>query len=75
MRRFYSDEGPLDTLLQIAAAPVQDGDLVGKQCRDDFHRLGWVERCHGWNIITPLGQRVVRALRLSRLEKDQGHEA
>lgn len=66
MRRFYSDEGPLDTLLQIGKAPVWDGDLISKEHRTAFHSLGWVDRCEGWNVITALGEKVIRALKLCR---------
>lgn len=66
MRIFYSDEGPIDTLLQIAAGPVWDGDLVSKQDRSEFVRLGWVDRCQGYNIITSDGRAVIKALKLMR---------
>lgn len=66
MRRFYYDEGPIDTLLQIAAAPVSDGDLVSKSARDTFVKLEWVARCQGWNIITDQGRVAVKALALGR---------
>lgn len=66
MRLFYHDEAPVDTLLQIAAAPVRDGDLVSKTARDTFVQIELVARCHGWNIITPAGQSIVRALALCR---------
>lgn len=67
MRQFYSDEGPLDTLLQIAAEPTWDGNLLSKQHRDSFVQQGWVARCEGYNIITSLGQSVIRTLRLCRM--------
>lgn len=76
MRRFYYDEGPLDTLLQIAARPVGDGDLVSKSARDDLVNLGWVSRCHGWNVITREGASGIRALKLGRYEDEaygKGH--
>lgn len=66
MRIFYEDEGPIDTLLQIAAGPVRDGDLVGKPCRDLFVKHGWTAQCHGFNVITPVGENVVRLLGLKR---------
>jgi hypothetical protein len=66
MRTFYTDEGPIDTLLQIAAKPVWDGDLISKASRSEFVQLGWVAQSHGWNIITPDGEAVVKALRLAR---------
>ena len=66
MRIFYSDEGPIDTLLQIAGGPVLDGDLVSKSDRSAFAKLGWVAQCQGFNIITPEGRAVIRALKLSR---------
>lgn len=67
MRRLYCSEGPIDTLLQIAEQPVRDGDLVGKKCRDDFVRLGWVARAEGWNLITQDGAAVVQVLSLKRM--------
>lgn len=67
MRLFYNDEGPIDTLLQIAERPIQDGDLVGKSARDILVQMDWVARCHGWNIITPAGQKAIAALRLCRM--------
>lgn len=66
MRIFYSDEAPIDTLLQISSGPVLDGDLVSKPARDEFVRLGLVARCEGYNIITAPGRMIIRALRLSR---------
>lgn len=66
MRLFYYDEAPIDTLLQIAAGPVRDGDLVSKSARDTFVQLELVARCHGWTIITPAGQSIVKALALTR---------
>lgn len=66
MRIFYSDEAPIDTLLQIASGPVLDGDLVSKPARDDFVRHGLVARCEGYNIITAIGRSVIRMLRLTR---------
>jgi hypothetical protein len=67
VRLFYYDEGPIDTLLQIAARPVQDGDLVSKQAREKFVQLGWVARCHGWNVLTTEGGKAIDALALRRL--------
>lgn len=66
MRIFYEDEGPIDTLLQIAAGPVRDGDLVSKPCRDAFVKHGWVAQCHGFNVVTPVGENAVRLLGLKR---------
>jgi len=63
---FYVNEGPIDTLLQIAGSPVRDGDLVSKQARDSFVENGWVQRSEGWNIITKVGERAVHALALCR---------
>ncbi len=68
MRLFYFDEAPIDTLLQVAAAPVCDGDLVSKPARDKFVQLDWVARCQGWNIITSGGQKAIDALALRRTE-------
>lgn len=68
MRVFYSNEGPLDTLLQIAERPVQDGDLIGKSCRDVFVANGWVTRVGGWNILTAAGENVIQSLCLRRME-------
>lgn len=68
MRKFYSDEGPIDTLLQIDAAPVLDGDLVSKVCRDEFVVIGWVARCEGYNIITMAGRKAISALKLVRVK-------
>lgn len=68
MRLFYFDEAPIDTLLQIAAAPVRDGDLVSKGDRDKFVQLDWVARCHGWNIITTPGMKAIDALALRRVD-------
>lgn len=67
MRLFYLDEGVLDTLLQIADGPVQDGNLVSKQHRSEFVKLGWVVQCEGYNIITQLGRQVISTLRLCRM--------
>lgn len=67
MRRFYADEAPIDTLLQIAEGPVWDGDLVSKRARDAFVQLGWVARWLGWNIITAEGRSAVAALALERV--------
>lgn len=66
MRIFYEDEGPTDTLLQVAAGPVRDGDLVSKTCRDEFVKHGWAAHCHGWNVITPVGENAIRMLKLRR---------
>lgn len=66
MRTFYSDEGPIDTLLQIHEGPVWDGDLVSKSARDTFVHAGWVARCEGYNIITMMGRDVIKRLRLRR---------
>lgn len=66
MRQFYNDEGPIDTLLQIAKAPVRDGDLVSKIARTEFVRLGWAYHCNGWNVILPAGEMTVHALKLTR---------
>lgn len=66
MRIFYKSEGPVETLLQISQQPVEDGDLISKDRRDSFVELGWVARCHGYNIITPAGRDVIRALTLCR---------
>lgn len=66
MRIFYDSEAPIDTLLQIAAAPVWDGDLVSKMCRDRLVERGWVARCEGYNIITNEGRATIQALRLTR---------
>lgn len=67
MRHFFSDEAPIDTLLQIAECPVWDGNLVSKTARDVFVERGWVARCEGYNLITPGGTQVIRALRLCRI--------
>lgn len=64
MRLLYRSEGPIDTLLQIAAGPIRDGDLISKQARDEFVEFGWVSRCEGFNIITHAGSKVIYALRL-----------
>lgn len=66
MRQFYFDEGPIDTLLQIAAGPVSDGNLVSKSARDLFVQMDWVARCQGYNIITSYGEKAIHALRLCR---------
>ena len=66
MRRFYRDEAPLDTLLQIERQPVWDGNLVSKSARDDFVKLGWVIKCEGWNVLSKLGREVCTALSLER---------
>lgn len=68
MRLFYFDEAPIDTLLQIAAGPVHDVDLVSKGARDKFVQLDWVARCHGWNVITAGGQKAIDALALRRVD-------
>ncbi len=47
MRIFYSNEAPIDTLLQIAERPTRDGDLVSKPARDAFVSLGWVGPVRG----------------------------
>jgi hypothetical protein len=65
VRQFYSDEGPLDTLLQIAHAPVWDGDLISKEARSEFVRLGWVARGGGYNVITKAGTDAIAALHLT----------
>lgn len=70
MRIFYSDEGPIDTLLQIHAGPVWDGDLVSKQARDSFVAAGWVARCEGYNIITMTGRDLIKRLCLCRTVGD-----
>lgn len=72
VRLFYFDEAPIDTLLQIAAKPVADGDLVSKTARDKFVQLDWVARCHGWNVITAAGQKAIEALALRRLDIGAG---
>ena len=69
MRIFYYDEAPIDTLLQIAEKPIWDGNLVSKSDRSEFVRLGWVDRCQGWNIITNAGREIIKALKLSRRPK------
>ena len=69
MRLFYTDEGPIDQLLQIATAPVWDGDLISKEHRTAFVNAGWVAQCEGWNIITPEGEHVIRLLKLKRPSK------
>jgi hypothetical protein len=68
MRIFYDDEGPIDTLLQISEGPVWDGDLVSKCCRDALVDRGWVDRCQGYNILTPVGNAVITTLRLKRMQ-------
>jgi len=68
MRIFYDDEGPIDTLLQIADGPVWDGDLVSKSCRDSLVGSGWVVRCCGYNILTAEGNVVITTLRLKRMQ-------
>lgn len=66
MRKFYKDEAPIDTLLQISKSPVWDGDLVSKPARDKFHSSGWIDRCQGFNIITPDGRKAIDLLSLTR---------
>ena len=66
MRLFYLDEGPIDTLLQIAERPIADGDLVSKRARDTFEQLDLVARCHGWNVITAEGRKIIGALAIRR---------
>lgn len=64
MRHFYRDEGPIETLLQITRQPIRDGELIDKAARTDFVQLGWVAQCHGWNVVTLEGEKVVKALKL-----------
>ena len=52
----------LEPFLQIYRAPVYDHDLLDNKARDAFVRMGWVARCHGWNILTDEGERVFTAL-------------
>lgn len=69
MRIFYTDEGPIDTLLQIAEKPIADGDLVSKFNRDAFVQRGWVIRMNGHNIITDHGLSVISTLKLARVNQ------
>jgi hypothetical protein len=72
MRRFYTDEAPIDTLLQLferADLGVWDGDLISKCDRDSFVLMDWCARDdRGMNYITAHGCRVVNALKLARVE-------
>lgn len=74
MRRFYTDEGPIDQLLQLYEAGktgVWDGNLIGKRARDHFLQLGWCERMGGgFNVLTLAGARVVEVLKLARVKEE-----
>lgn len=76
-RQFYTDEAPLDTLLQIyersmARQPgeysVEPGDLVSKEAAKDLARLGLVCSGPAGVLITENGKALIKVLKLCRVD-------
>lgn len=59
-----------DCLYQIQYRPVRDGDLISKQARDQFVKIGLVKQCEGYNIITKLGRDIIYSLRIKPTTKE-----
>lgn len=65
MKSVHADQSGVETLLQIHDAPVWDGNIVSKSCRNDLYNLGWITRHEGWNLITDKGRAAVQYFRFS----------
>ena len=52
----------LEQLLQFTGGPVWDGNLIGKQGRDELVEEGLVERARGYNFLTAKGVTVLVTL-------------
>lgn len=47
--------GEIDQLFQFSRGPIWDGNLIGKEIRDNFVKSGIVDRVEGWNFLTRAG--------------------